>query len=196
MSSSGCHFYEAPAGSGLANLAERYTTEILAPIAEGLEELEKNTLQFSHKQGEWRIKTIKGHKETADPSLTETFRENHHRISFPDFGTFVSQQAGSLFNLGTASCFPSENGAFFLACETPLPRRLSDLYAKGIPQILHFGEGDVRMAGEHYVPLILQGIKFHKEQKPEALERQGSSAPTLCTPPAGCSLKTLRLFHP
>jgi hypothetical protein len=180
MSNSGCHFYEAPAGSGLANLAQRYASEVLAPIAEQLKALDKSTLQFSHKQGEWRIKTIKGHKEKPDSSLTEVFEGNHHRISFPDFGTFVGQQAGFVFELGTASCFPSENGAFFLACETPLPKRLSDLYAQGIAQIRHFGERGVRMAGEHYVPLILQGIKFHKEQKPEALEREGSSAPIPC----------------
>lgn len=171
MSHSNLHFYEAPAGSGLAILAEQYGREILFPIFERLKELDRNTLQFGHKNGEWKIKPIKERKKDRDSSLAQEFDENSHRISFPDFGAFVSQKADRLFNLGTASCFPSGNNAFFIACEKPLPKRLKT-YTEGTPHVLLFGNIGVRMADDHYVPSVLQGIKFHKEPKPEAAETE------------------------
>jgi hypothetical protein len=118
-----------------------------------LEELEKNTLQFSHKQGEWKIKTIKGHKETADPSLTETFRENHHRISFPDFGTFVSQQAGSLFNLGTASCFPQKTEPFSLRARPPYQEDSPIFTQKGYLRFCTSGKETFGWLGSIMFPL-------------------------------------------
>ena len=176
MSHSNLHFYEAPAGSGLAILAEQYATEILSPISEALKGLDRSTLQFSHKNGEWKIKPIKERKKDRDSSLAQTFDENSHPISFPDFGTFVSQKADRLFNLGTASCFPSGDNAFFIACEKPLPKRLK-IYTEGTPHVLLFGNIGVRMADDHYVPSALQGIKFHKEPKPEVSETESLLTP-------------------
>ncbi len=162
MSHSSLHFYEMPAGSLLAGLAQRYTSEVLAPIATQLEKLDRSKLRFVHKNGEWRIKPQKD----AGPSLTGEFAGTlNHSITFPDFGTFVSQNQDAP-NLGKASFFPSENGAFFLACEQPLPKRFHNAHIPGRAHTFHFGEGTIRMAGDHYVPTILQGITFHKEQAP------------------------------
>lgn len=160
MSHSSLHFYEMPAGSLLAGLAQRYTSEVLAPIATQLEKLDRSKLRFVHKNGEWRIKPQKD----AGPSLTEEFgRTFQHSITFPDFGAFVSQIPDTP-DLGEASCFPSKNGVFFLACEKLLPKRLRQSCTVGKPDAFHFGEAPIRMAGDHYVPTILQGITFHKEQ--------------------------------
>ncbi len=176
MSHSSCHFYEMPAGSNLAALAQRYTTEILVLIAIQLKKLDRSKLRFTHKNGEWKIKLQKD----AGLSLTEEFTGIlNHSITFPDFGTFVSQNQDAP-NLGKASFFPSENGAFFLACEKPLPKRFHNAYIPGRAHTFHFGEGTIRMAGDHYVPTILQGITFHKEQTSAEHRRTDShQVPTL-----------------
>ncbi|MBL8637640.1 MAG: hypothetical protein JNN09_04005 [Alphaproteobacteria bacterium] len=160
MSHSNCHFYEIPAGSSLAALAQLYTTTVLAPIATQLGTLDKSRLRFTHKNGEWKIRPQKD----AGLSLTGAFAGTlNHSITFPDFGTFVSQTQDAP-NLGKASFFPSQEGVFFLACEKPLPKRLLRTYITGRAHTLHFGEGTIRMAGDHYVPTILHGITFHKEE--------------------------------
>lgn len=190
MSHSSLHFYEMPAGSRLARLAQEYTTTVLAQIATQLEGLDKSKLRFTHKNGEWRIKPQKG----SGPSVTEEFSNTSHSITFPDFGAFVRQrpdtpdfgafvrQNSDTLNLGEASCFPSENGVFFLACEKALPKTLQRNCAAGKPNALHFGETMIRTANDHYVPAILQGITFHKEQNPAGHRRterpQGPAAHT------------------